>query len=99
MGYGEVTENNYLTGGSAYPTELTKKILTEVANQKSLTETFTKPEDVFALADPFVLPKIESSSSTFVFVGFKILKAKLEGEGANDERLISRIYEVGNGGE
>ena len=99
MGYGEVTENNYLTGGSAYPTELTKKILTEVANQKSLTETFTKPEDVVALADPIDLPKIDSLSSTFVFGGFKILKAELEWESAKDARIIYRIYEVGKSGE
>lgn len=99
MGYGEVTEENYLTGGSAYPTELTKKILTEVANQKSVTETFIKPEKVVALAEPIDLPTIDSLSSSFVFGGFKILKAELEWEGAKDARIIYRIYEVGKNGE
>lgn len=99
MGYDEMKEDTYLTGGSAYPTELTKKILTEVANQKSIKETFTKPEDVIALADPIDLPQIDSLSSTFVFGGFKILKAKLEWESAKDARIVYRIYEVGKNGE
>src|SRR5690625_4650968 len=99
MGYDEVEEENYLTHGSAYPTELTKKIMTEVANQKTVKETFTKPEDVVALADPIDLPNIDSLSSTFVFGGFKILKAKLEWESAKDARIIYNIYEVGKDGE
>src|SRR5699024_4454833 len=64
MGYDEVTEENYLTGGSAYSTELTKKILTEIANQKNVTQTFSKPDGVVALADPIDLPKIDSLSSS-----------------------------------
>src|SRR5699024_10911116 len=93
MGYDEVTEENYLTGGSAYSTELTKKILTEIANQKNVTQTFSKPDGVVALADPIDLPKIDSLSSSFVFGGFKILKANLSWDIPNDARIIYRIYE------
>src|SRR5699024_2784755 len=99
MGYDEVTEENYLTGGSAYSTELTKKILTEIANQKNVTQTFSKPDGVVALADPIDLPKIDSLSSSFVFGGFKILKANLSWDIPNDARIIYRIYEVGENGE
>ncbi len=98
MGYDKVTDENYLTTGSRMPTELTKKIMTEVANQKEVKETFSKPEDVVALADPISLPKIDTLSSTFVFGGFKILKGKLEWESAKDARIIYRIYEVGKNG-
>lgn len=100
MGYDEAKDDKYLTGGSSYPTELTKKIMTEVANQKSVKETFSKPEDVVALADPIDLPQIDTLSSSFVFGGFKILKAKLEWESAKDARIIYHIFEEGkNGGE
>lgn len=99
MGYDEVTEENYLTGGSAYSTELTKKILTEIANQKNVTQTFSKPDGVVALADPIDLPKIDSLSSSFVFGGFKILKANLSWDIPNDARIVYRIYEVGKNGE
>lgn len=99
MGYDEVTEENYLTSGSAYPTELTKKIFSEIADQTSVTQTFTKPDGVVALADPIDLPKIDTLSSSFVFGGFKILKANLSWESAKDARIVYRIYEVGKDGE
>src|SRR5699024_9606395 len=51
MGYDEAKDDKYLTGGSSYPTELTKKIMTEVSNQKYVKETFSKPEDVVSLAE------------------------------------------------
>lgn len=99
MGYDKATNENYLTSGSAYPTELTKKILSEVSEQKSLTQTFTKPDGVIALADPIDLPKIDTLSSSFVFGGFKILKPKLTWEGTKDARIVYRVYEVGEDGE
>lgn len=99
MGYDEAKDDKYLTGGSSYPTELTKKIMTEVSNQKSVKETFSKPEDVVSLAEPIDLPQIDTLSSSFVFGGFKILKAKLEWESAKDARIIYYIFEEGKNGE
>lgn len=97
MGYDEPKE---LSAGSSYPTELTKKILTEINETSSLTASFTKPEDVQALSAPIELPTITDLSSTFVFGGFKILKGKLEWEGTNDDRIVYQIYEVNeDGGE
>ncbi|HLR70408.1 MAG TPA: PBP1A family penicillin-binding protein [Pseudogracilibacillus sp.] len=93
MGYDESDENHYLTGGSAYPTELTKKILTELDKRKSLTATFTKPDNVQALTEPVELPRITDLKSSYVFGGIKILKGKLEWTNDADDRIIYRVYE------
>lgn len=99
MGYDDISEeNHYLTGGSAYPTQLTKKILTEMDQQKSLITSFTKPEHVQALAEPIELPVINDLSSSFVFGGLKIIKGKLQWTGTEDKRVVYRIYEE-NGNE
>src|SRR5699024_12267267 len=47
--YGLSAEDHYLTGGSAYPTQLTKKILTEINNISDLKSEFDKTDNVTAL--------------------------------------------------
>lgn len=98
MGYDVSDENHFLTGGSSYPTELTKKILTEISKRKVIVETFTKPEHVQALSEPIALPKIKDLVATYTFGGFKILKGKLQWPHADDVRIIYYIYEQ-NGNE
>lgn len=93
MGYDKSDENHYLTGGSGYPTELTKKILTEVDKRKSLQTTFTKPENVQALAEPIQLPEITDLVVSYTFGGLKLLKGKLQWTGANDARIVYQIFE------
>lgn len=93
MGYDRTDEEHYLTGGSQYPTQLTKKILSEVAERKEVVKAFTKPDDVEALADPVQLPEITDLVGTYTFGGFKILKGKLSWSGTKDLRTIYRIYE------
>src|SRR5699024_7391105 len=85
-------EGHYLTGGSAYPTELTKMILTQIDQQKSLKQTFTQPENVQALADPVSLPVISDVKSAFTFGGFKVVKGKLTWTPAEDKRIVYRVY-------
>ncbi|MFB4475692.1 transglycosylase domain-containing protein, partial [Oceanobacillus caeni] len=46
MGYDQSDENHYLTGGSTYPTALTKSILTEMDKEHSLSKDFIKPSNV-----------------------------------------------------
>ncbi|MBO1002948.1 transglycosylase domain-containing protein [Pseudogracilibacillus auburnensis] len=94
MGYDDISQqDHFLTGGSSYPTELTKKILTELDKQRPLVATFTKPENVQALAEPIELPNITDLSSSYVFGGLKIVKGKLEWTGTKDKRIIYRVYE------
>ncbi|WP_052360714.1 transglycosylase domain-containing protein [Oceanobacillus manasiensis] len=97
MGYDQSDENHYLTGGSAYPTELTKTILTEVDKLNPLTETFTKPKNAVALEKPIELPEIENLYATYKFGGFSLVKAKLTWQGSQDERVVYRIYRVEDG--
>lgn len=99
MGYDESDENHYLTGGSAYPTELTKKILTELSKRQSVVTTFTKPDNVVALEEPIDLPKINDLSSSYIFGGLKLLKGKLEWTNSGDERVVYRIYEEKKDGD
>lgn len=93
MGYDKSDENHYLTGGSAYPTELTKKILSEFAQRQSVVTAFTKPDNVVALEEPVDLPQINDLSSSYIFGGLKLLKGKLEWTNSGDERIVYRIYE------
>ncbi|HLS66208.1 MAG TPA: PBP1A family penicillin-binding protein [Pseudogracilibacillus sp.] len=99
IGYDESDESHYLTGGSAYPTELTKKILTEASQHESLATTFVQPENVQALAEPVELPHITDLESSYVFGGWKLLKGKLTWTGEKDERISYRIYEKKQDGD
>jgi penicillin-binding protein 2A len=96
MGYDQPAK---LDGGSAYPTELTKKILTELDEDTSLVTHFEKPDGVQAMTQPIELPTISELSSTFVFGGLKILKGKLQWPSAGDDRIVYRVYEVNDSGE
>lgn len=98
IGYDVSDENHYLTGGSSYPTQMAKKILTEVAEKKDIAQTFTLPEGVQALAAPVELPEINDLVGTYQFGGLKILKGKLQWTGSNDRRVIYKIFEK-NGDE
>lgn len=94
IGYDVSDENHYLTGGSSYPTQMSKKILTEVAAKKDVAQTFTLPEGVQTLSAPIELPDINDLVGTYTFGGFKILNGKLQWTGSNDRRVIYKIYEV-----
>ncbi|GIO21641.1 transglycosylase domain-containing protein [Oceanobacillus sp. J11TS1] len=97
MGYDKSDEKHYLTGGSSYPTSLTKKILTDIDTQSgwALTSSFTMPDGVEPLPDPIDLPVIENVNANYTFGGFALLKGKLSWEGSTDDRIIYRIYKEG----
>lgn len=94
MGYDNPDEDHYLTGGSASPTALTKQILSDVNQQRGLTAEFTQPENVQTLEAPIELPNIDDLTSSFVFGGFKLVKAKLKWPNPEDDRIRYRIYEA-----
>lgn len=93
IGYDVSDKDHYLTGGSAYPTQLTKAILSDVARSKDVVQTFIKPEGVSALAAPMELPVITDLVGSYTFGGLKVLKGKLQWTGSNDNRVVYRIYE------
>ncbi|GAA0329013.1 transglycosylase domain-containing protein [Oceanobacillus oncorhynchi subsp. oncorhynchi] len=99
MGYDRSDAEHYLTGGSSYPTSLTKKILTDIDNQtgSGLTASFEIPEGVEALPEPIDLPVIEHVDASYTFGGFALLKGKLSWEGSADDRVVYRIYKEEEG--
>ncbi|WP_080874088.1 transglycosylase domain-containing protein [Oceanobacillus timonensis] len=101
MGYDQSDAEHYLTGGSSYPTSLTKKILTDIDNQSgsALTASFEKPDDVEALPDPIDLPEIDNVNASYTFGGFAMVKGKLTWEGSTDDRVIYRVYKEEEGND
>lgn len=99
MGYDDATEENYLTAGSRYPTELTKRILTEIDKVSPLAGTFSKPDDVDEIAPPITLPVVDDVRAEYIFGGFKLLKGKLTWTVPLDERIIFHVYKRTNKGD
>lgn len=93
MGFPKSTEDNYLTGGSEYPTSLTKSILSEMNKHVSMAKTFEQPEGVVAMEDPIELPIIQNVEGKYGFGGWKLIKGTLSWEPSEmDERVVYRIY-------
>lgn len=93
MGYDKSDADHYLTGGSAYPTQLTKKILTEINSVSELKGEFAKSENVTSLETPIELPKEVKLTGKRVFGGFQLIKGKLSWDKSEDKRIVYRIYE------
>ncbi|MUK90098.1 PBP1A family penicillin-binding protein [Ornithinibacillus sp. L9] len=93
MGYDRSDENHYLTGGSSYPTELTKKILSEMDKRNTLSGEFDKPDHVKELPKPIILPQIADLNAEYTFGGISLVKGKLTWNGSDDDRVIYRIYQ------
>ncbi|TQS76633.1 penicillin-binding protein [Ornithinibacillus gellani] len=94
MGYDRVSKEHFVTGGSSYPTELAKQLLTEVDQLYPLAQTFEKPRGVEDIPNPIVLPVISDVQGKLTFGG---LQAKLSWQGSNDERIIYHIYKEQDG--
>ncbi|MEN1970243.1 transglycosylase domain-containing protein [Lentibacillus sp. N15] len=97
MGYDNSDADHYLTGGSEYPTMLTKAILTELDKQKSLTASFAKPKQVEALPKPIVLPENTQINAAYTFGGLRIVKGKITWTAAQDDRVEYHIYQKQEG--
>lgn len=97
MWMGNDEGDHSLEGSSAMPTELTKKILTELSESQEVTQQFSKPEGIEELEEPIDLPVIKEAKSTTTFGGWKVLKGKLQWEDAGDDRIVYRIYEETKG--
>lgn len=97
MGYDDSDKDHYLTGGSEYPTMLTKAILTEMDRQKSLTASFTKPEHVKTVPKPVKLPETTKIKITYQFGGLQLVKGKITWNAAQDDRVEYHIYQKQKG--
>ncbi|RLL45025.1 PBP1A family penicillin-binding protein [Oceanobacillus piezotolerans] len=97
MGYDHSDMEHYLTDGSAYPTALTKAILSEVDNIHPLSEEFLKPENVESLPEPIELPEINNLHAQYEFGGLSMLRGKLVWDGSSDDRVVYRVYREQDG--
>lgn len=94
--YGVSDADHYLTGGSSYPTRLTKKILTDINNKSELKGQFDKSENVTSLETPIELPGEVKLTGKRVFGGFQLIKGQLSWNKSEDKRVTYRIYEEVN---
>lgn len=97
VGYDRSDEEHYLTGGSEYPTRLTKAILTEMDKQQPLADNFTKPGNVTALPEPIQLPEVTELEATYAFGSLSLIQGVLKWQGSEDDRIVYRIYEERDG--
>ncbi|UFU00506.1 PBP1A family penicillin-binding protein [Radiobacillus kanasensis] len=99
VGYDQSDEKHYVTKGSEVPTKLTKDILREVASNRELSSSFTKPDSVEELQEPITLPVIEDLTVDYKLGGFSILQGELTWTPSSDDRVIYHIYKVTEDGD
>lgn len=92
MGYDSTKGEDYLTGGSSFPTNMTKRILTEIDKKRDLAATFIKPDNVKTIAEQVKVPTITDLKGTYTFGGFKILKGKLRWTATLDDNINYKVY-------
>ncbi|MFB4167106.1 transglycosylase domain-containing protein [Virgibacillus sp. JSM 102003] len=97
MGYDTSDKGHYLTGGSEFPTKLTKAILSELDKQQTLTAAFEKPENVKDLPKPIDLPEEVVLNGDYSFGGFSLFKGKLQWTPAKDDRVVYHVYQEKDG--
>lgn len=85
-------KEHYLTGGSKYPTSLTKDILTDLNESLALGDDFVKPEEAVSLPEPITLPEIADVQGEISFGGGSFIQGKLSWIGSDDPRVIYRVY-------
>ncbi|WP_245807747.1 transglycosylase domain-containing protein [Halobacillus massiliensis] len=96
MGYPSSGEDFYLTGGSEYPTALVKSILSDIDKNQELTESFKVPEGQKELPRPIILPEITDASGSVGIGGWRLFSDKITWTPSDDERIIYRIYRLGD---
>lgn len=97
MGFDHSDKEHYLTGGSSYPTRLTKDILLEMDKLSPLEESFKKPDNVEQLPKPVHLEPVTNVSGAYEFGGFSLVRAKITWDALEDDRVVYRIYQERDG--
>ncbi|SNZ14360.1 penicillin-binding protein 2A [Terribacillus aidingensis] len=93
IGYDNSSEDNYLESGSSKPTALTKSILRQVSQYRTMSSSFEKPENAEDIGGPVELPTITDASIDYGFGGLRIVNADLTWTASDDERIVYHIYE------
>ncbi|MER3125542.1 PBP1A family penicillin-binding protein [Bacillus pumilus] len=96
MGYDKRDNSHYLTGGSQYPVQLFKDILTAA---HITNETFEKPEGIKELQSPIHLEELSGFEARYAFKIKGLFTLELSWDKQEDKRVEYRIYEKRNGSE
>ena len=98
MGYDNSDKQHYLEGGSEFPTQLAKDILSQLDRKKPLKDSFKQPKGVKDLPKPIQLPTIDTVKADYQLGGLKLVKGKLQWTvSKKDNRVHYRIYKVQDG--
>ncbi|WP_438503605.1 transglycosylase domain-containing protein [Ectobacillus ponti] len=89
MGY-DKTGEQYMTGGSGYPTRLFKQILRHTDEEAAAA--FKQPGGVENVEDPIRVGPVEAIQAKLTFSPFGLFTAKLTWKPLPDERVQYRIY-------
>lgn len=95
MGYDRTDKDHYIRGGSSYPTELFKSILTK-ANVHG-KKTFKQPYGVETIGKPIRLSKVKDFRVKLSFTPFGLFTAKLTWKPLFDKRIEYRVYKIEGG--
>ncbi|GAF65702.1 penicillin-binding protein 1F [Bacillus sp. TS-2] len=97
MGYDRTTEEQFLKGGSEYPTKLFKDIVNKVPDYYKQF-AWDIPNEVEDLQPPVELPLIEDLVAVQSFGGEGLLSIQLKWTPSDDRRVHYHVYEL-NGQE
>ncbi|KGA98078.1 penicillin-binding protein 1F [Alkalihalobacillus alcalophilus ATCC 27647 = CGMCC 1.3604] len=97
MGYDRTTEDQYLTGGSSYPTQIFKEIINQVPTHYQQV-AWRVPDEVDDLLPPVQLPEINDLVAVQSFGGEGLISVALSWSASSDKRIHYDVYEV-NGEE
>jgi penicillin-binding protein 2A len=92
MGYDKTDENHYLVGGSNYPTQVMKKVLSKLDGNAQ--PAFAKPDDVEELEPPIYLHEVNDVEADLTFTPLGLFTVKLTWTPSKDERVEYHVYRV-----
>ncbi|MBS2968267.1 PBP1A family penicillin-binding protein [Metabacillus sp. KIGAM252] len=91
MGYDQTSKDQHLTGGSAYPARLFKKILSESETVRKTA--FAVPKGADDLESPIRLKPLEQVDADYAFDPLGLITVSLKWKKQEDPRVEYRIYE------
>ncbi|GAF12275.1 multimodular transpeptidase-transglycosylase [Bacillus sp. JCM 19045] len=93
MGYDQTNENQYLTGGSRYPTQLFKEMVNSLPASLQAT-AFQQPEGTDDLSPPIAMEDIAGFNAHYSLGGSGLISVELTWEDFDDDRIEFHVYEV-----
>ncbi len=93
MGYDQTTDDQYLTGGSYYPTQLFKEVVNSLPASMQAT-AFEQPEGTNDLSPPIAMEEIEGFTASYSLGGGGLISVSLDWDGFKDDRIEFNVYEI-----